>query len=228
MALSQVLSLTTFSSSSGGLNYYFDVAVDALGQISIRNVRTPLGLIRDPVTGVPQSVINDMRTAESVVQQTSTETQVETGTLSFNGVTSVAGAIPAGVVNNTNYRVVYTTPDGTYLYTDSKTTISFEAVAPYTYGTVLTPILVPYVILVATQQASTTSGLLTFTAADAGTKTVTFTQAMTTAAYHVVLTPSNFFSAKVTNQTKTGFSVVINYSMAAAESETVGYDVFVG
>ena len=227
MTLSQVQAVTTFMSSSGGLAYYFDISVDSLGRLEVRNVRTPLGLIRDPVTGVPQSVLDDMMIAKEYVQQTATETQVASGTLSFAGVTSVTGAITAGVLNNTSYRVAYTTPDGVMLRTESKTLTSFVATAPFTYGTITTPILVPYVVFVAAQQASTTSGLLTFTPADLGVKTVTFAQAMTTTDYRVILTPSDFFSAKITNQTKTGFSVVINYSLASAESVTVGYDVFV-
>jgi hypothetical protein len=228
MTLTVVQTLTTFQSASGGQSYFFDISVDSLGKVEVRNVRTELGLIMDPVTGVPQSVLDDMLDAKVIVQQTGTETQVDSGTLVFNGVTEVSAAIAGGLLNNTNYRVAYTTPDGTVLRTTNQTTTGFTAEAPAVYGTVPDPIDVPYVVLVAAQQASTTSGVLTFVSADASVKTVTFTQAMAADDYRVILTPSDFFVARVANQSKTGFDVVINHTLSAAGSVTVGYDVFVG
>ena len=228
MALTRTLSLFTYLSSYGGQDYYFDVAIDANNQVEIRNIRGPLGLIQDPVTGVPESVTDDILEARDVAQQQVAETQVTSGNVSFAGVTSMAVVIAGGLLNNTSYRVVYTTPDGIILRTSGKTTTGFTAEAPITYGTVGTPIVVPYVILVAAQQASTTSGVLTFAAADASSKAVTFAASMATADYRVVLTPDDFFTARVTNKTKTGFTVEINVTLAAAQTETVGYDVFVG
>ena len=228
MALTRTLVLFTYKSSYGGVDYYFDISIDENDLVEVRNIRGPLGLIQDVVTGVPESVTDDILEARDTAVQQIAETQVTSGNVSFAGVTSMAVVIAGGLLNNTNYRVVYTTPDGIILRTESKTTTGFTAVAPSTYGTVGTPIVVPYVVLVAAQLASTTSGVLTFAAADAGSKTVTFAAAMATADYRVVLTPDDFFTAKVINKTKAGFTVQINFTVAAAQTETVGYDVFVG
>ena len=228
MVLSRVQTLYTFRSASGGVDYYFDMTVDALGQVEAKNFRSPLGLIRDPVTGLPRPVLDDMLDAREIVRQLGTETNVASGTLVFNGVTSVNGSILPGTLNNTSYRVAYSTPDGTVLRTANQTTTGFTAVAPTTYGTIAAPISVPYVVLVATLQASTTSGLLTFIPANNSVQSVTFSQAFTTDDYRVILTPSDFFVARVINKTRSGFSVEISYTLGAAESVTVGYDVFVG
>lgn len=228
MTLSTVLSVTTFKSSSGGQRFWFDLAVTPEGIVELRNLRTDFGLIRDPVTGVPQSVLDDIQDAKEIVRQKGAETQVASGVLTFNGVTSVPASILAGVLNNTAYRVAYTTPDGTVLRTTGKTTTGFTAEAPAVYGSVLEPIDVDYVVLVAADQASTTGGTLTFVQADNGVKSVLFAQALTTSNYRVVLTPSDFFTARVRNQKKTGFDVVLGFSLGAVDMVDVGYDVFVG
>ena len=228
MALTRKQSSFTYSSASGGQEYLFDVVVDEQGLISVKNIRSPLGLIADAVTGVPESVVEDMMTSKDLVTQLVSETQVDSGSLVFAGDTYKDATIAAGVLNNTNYRVVYTTPDGTVLTTSLETTTSFRATAPSAYGTVAVPLTVTYVVLVATQQASTTSGTETFAVADAGTRTVTFGTAFDSAGYRVVLTPGGFFQAYVINKTVAGFTIVLGYTLAAATTATVGYVVFVG
>ncbi len=135
--------------------------------------------------------------------------------------------IGAGVLNNGNYRVLYTTPDGVYLRTTNKTATGFTAEAAVAYGTEDDPKDVAYSVLVSTAQDSTYAGLLTFTNTDAGIKAVVFSTAMPSANYRVLLSPSDFFAAKVVSKTKTGFSVVIGYSVPAGPGVTVGFDVFV-
>lgn len=233
MALTRTQSVVTYSSSSGGVTYYFDVLVDSANLVSVRNIRGPLGLIQDATTGVPQTVWDDINEAREAVLQVLSETQVDSGNLVFNGVTSVAAVIAGGVVNNTNYRVVYTTPDGTVLRTQagSKTTTAFTAEAPTTYGTGAAPVTVTYVVLVATQQASTQSGVETFAFADTSIRAVTFTTALSSAAYRVVFEPSDFFPVRILpgSQTRQGFTIEIGRTLQDnGETVTVGYDVFIG
>ena len=228
MALSRTQSVITYASASGGQSYYFDVVVDAQGLVSVRNIRGPKGLITDSITSVPTSVMDDITEAKYTTTQLLHETQVVSGNIVFAGVASMAVVIAPGVLNNANYRVVYTTPDGTILRTTGKTATGFTAEAPAIYGTVLVPITVTYVILVATQQVSTTSGTVTLTDADGGSKAVVFTAALSTAAYRVVFSPNGFFTATATSKAKTGFTIILGQVLGAGQSVTVGYDVFVG
>lgn len=226
MALASQQTVVTYSSTSGGVVYLFDIVVDAHGNLSVRNIRSPKGLIQDPYTPIPELVLDDIETAKSVTIQRLSETQVESGTLTFTGQTQQTATIPAGVLNNTSYRVIYTTPDGTILQTTSKTTTGFTAVAPTTYGSVSDPKTVSYVVLVATQQASATGATLSFAAGESS-KAVTFVTAFSTDQYRVMLSPNGFFVPRVTNQTKTGFIVQLPFTVPTAETVTVGYDVFV-
>lgn len=227
MAMTRRQTCVTFASSSGGQEYLFDVVVDALGNVSVRNIRGPLGLIQDPVTQLPDSVVQDMNEARGLVSQQGAESDVVSGTLTFTGQTYQDVAIAPGLLNNTNYRVYFTTSDGMMFRAENLTTTGFRATAETTYGTVAVPKTVDWVVVVSTQQASVTGGTLTFAAADVGLKTVTFGVAFETTNYRVLLSPGGFFVAKVVNKTKTGFTVQLGYTLQAAETVTVGYDVFV-
>jgi hypothetical protein len=226
MALMRQQSVFTFKSSSGGVDYYFDIVVDAQGLLSFRNIRSPQGVV-DPGTNIPNSVIDDITTAKQLVQQLVGETQAASGTVTFTGETSQAVTIPAGTLNNTNYRVVCTTTDGTALTIENKTTVGFNIVAATAYGTVADPKTVGWVVLTKTQEASVTGGVLAFTPADAGQKSVVFSPAFTSNAYRVILSEVGFFKAFVVSQTKAGFTVGIGYTLEPGETVLVGYDVFV-
>lgn len=226
MTLSRQQSVFTYNSSNGGVTYYFDIVVDAQGLISVRNIRSPQGAI-DGSTNIPEIVVNDISAAKLLVQQLVSETSVDSGTITFTGQTEQSVVVPPGTLNNTDYRVAYTTTDGTVLTTESKATGSFTAVVGYAYGTVAVPKTVSYVILVKTQQASVTSGTLDFIPSDSGLKSVVFSPAFKTAGYQVVLTEEGFFKAAVVNQTKAGFTVELGYTVPTGETVSVGYDVFV-
>lgn len=225
MAPARKQSVFTYSTSSGGQEYLYDIVIDQQGLISAKNIRTESGMECTPE--VPDAVLADIRTAIGLVEQLVTETTVTSGTLTFTGQTYQDVSIAAGVLNNTNYRVAYTTPDGTAITTTNKATTGFRADVGVAYGSPASPKTVDYVVLVATQQASTTSGTVTFTDADAGQKDVTFASAFSTDAYHVVLTPDGFFTARVINQATTGFTIELGYTLGAGETADVGYDVFV-
>ena len=227
MSLARQQSVFTYASSSGGATYYFDIVVDAQGLVSVKDIRSPRGAV-DSTTAIPSLVLDDIERAKTIVVQLVEETEVDTGSVVFTGQTSRPVVIAGGVLNNTEYRVVYVTPDGTILTTENKTILGFDVVAPAAYGTVAVPITVGYVVLVATQQSSTTGGTLTITDADGSTKAVTFATAFETDDYRVILSEGGFFKARVTNQTKTGFTVQLPFTVPTGQSVTVGYDVFVG
>jgi hypothetical protein len=227
MALARAVFASTYSSSSGGVTYYFDMVVDQNGTMAVRNIRGPRGLINDPLTEIPQSVLDDINSARAVVTQTQTETQVLSGNLTFTGQTYQDVVIAGGVLNNTDYRVVFSTTDGVAVFAENKTTTGFRASTASAYGSIGTPAIVGYVVLVATQQASTTSGFVTITDADNNQMSVVFTTAMATADYRIVISTDGLYPTYITSKTRTGFTINMGYAMAAAEVRVIGYDVFV-
>lgn len=227
MALARVMFASTYSSSSGGVVYYFDVVVDQNGLVSVRNIRGPRGLINDPMTGIPQSVLDDITAARAVVTQTQTSTEVLSGNLTFTGQTYQDAVIAGGILNNTNYRVTFSTTDGVVVIAENKTTTGFRASTATAYGSIAEPKVVGYVVLVATQQASTTSGFVTITDADSNQMAVVFTTAMATADYRIVISTDGLYSTYITSKTRTGFTINMGYAMAAGETRVIGYDVFV-
>lgn len=226
MTLSRQQSVFTFSSSSGGEFYYFDIVVDAQSFVSARNIRSQFGPV-DSYTDVPEFVLNDISDAKSIVVQLVAESQVATGTITFTGQTEQDVTLSAGLLNNTNYRVAYATVDDSVFTTTDKTITGFTANTPYAYGSVTTPLTVNYVVLASTQQSSSTSGVLTFVQSDNSLKSVSFAVPFKTNNYRVILSCNGFFTAQPVDLTKTGFDVSLGYSLGASETVTVGYDVFV-
>lgn len=226
MALSRQQVVFTYTSIAGGETYRFDIVVAAQGQVSVRNIQGPLGAISG-LASVPQSVMDDIREAMNVVVVQLQESEAVGGTVTFTGQTSRPVVIAGGVLNNTNYRVAYDTPDGTVLTTESPTTTGFNVVAASAYGTPEVPKVVGYSVITATVQASTFSGTLTFTDSDGGQQSVVFPVAQATAAYRVVLTVGGFFGAYTVTKLKTGFTVQLGCTLGVGETAEVGYDVFV-
>lgn len=227
MALSRVQTVLTYKSSRGGQEYVWDIVINEQSASSVRNIRGPRGLITDSMTGVPEEVLQDMYDSVDLAQLLTTESSVTSGTETFNGQASRTVAVAPGLLNNTDYRVQVTTPDGTPMRVENKTITSFLLVAPSTYGAVGDEKDVDWAILVSTSAASALGGTLTFAQADNSSKTVTFTSALPTATYRVLLEPSGFFPVRVTSKTKTGFTVALGIELQPAETVDVGYDVVV-
>lgn len=226
MALARVQSTSTFSSSAGGVTYYFDVVVAQTGSVAVRNIRGPRGFIADPNTEIPQSVLDDMSTAKATMVQTQTPTIVTSGEITFTGETHQDVVIADGILNNINYRVIFSTDDGVVVFSEDLATTSFRASVAAVYGSVLVPKTVGYAVLVATQQASTTSGSVVITDSDNSKMAVLFDTAMATANYRVVLALDGAYSAYANTRTRTGFVIHIGYTLQSAEVRTIGYDVF--
>ena len=228
MTLSRTQSVFTFQSVQGSQTWFFDVVVGIQSNITAENIRVSSSFGIQSGCTVPQAILDDIQEAIALVQDLVTETQVASGTVTFTGQTVQTGAIAGGTLNNTEYRVVYTPPDDILIRTENQTLTSFDAVTSTAYGTIPDPKDVDFIVLVSTFQASSVGGTLTFVQADAGQKAVAFVSALESDQYRVMLTPSDFFSARVINKTRTGFIVEIGVSLGAADTVDVGYDVFVG
>jgi hypothetical protein len=226
MTATRVQSEYTFKATWGGGDYYWEVVIDAQGLASVRNVRAPTGLIRDTVTNVPEPVVDDIHESVNQVQAALAESAAYTGLLTFTGQTSQLVALPGGLLNNTEYRVVYSPPDTVEFRTLSKTTTTFVADAGVAYGSPTEPKDVGYVVLVATAQASTFGGSVVFDDTSS-TISVTFGTVFETSAYRVLLSFEDFVTARVTNQTTLGFDIELGISLLAGETVEVGFDVFV-
>jgi hypothetical protein len=133
---SLILSEFTYESGSGAAAYRFTVIVDAQGQVSVRNIQNPFGLIMDPWSQVPKSVSDDICTATAQVENILATTSAVNGTLTFAGGTqqSVTFSTP---FSDTSYRVQLTSDTFVPLRVINKTTTGFtvDAGAAFT-GTV--------------------------------------------------------------------------------------------
>ena len=225
MERKRLQTVMTYSSSSGGDTYLYDVVQDGEGGFSVRNIRGPRGLITDSLTSVPSSVASDITSAIEDSTLLLNETSVVSGDQDFTGQTSITVAIAPGLLNTADYRVALTSSDGALLRVENKTTTSFDIVASSAYGDPADPATVSWVVLVSTVASSVYGGTLTYAAGETK-KAVAFATALASSSYRVILSNSDFFYSRVVNQTVTGFEVEISFD-ASPGSVTVGYDVFV-
>lgn len=216
----------TYNSTSGGVTYSFDIAVDAQGLYSVKNVESPRGPL-DPTQGIPERVLRDIEEAKNIVKQQLAEASADSGYVTFTGELYQDVTIPAGVLNNTNYRVVYSSDVSLAFYASNLSTTGFRINSPVNYGSVDNPKTVSYTVLVSTQQSSACGGYITFVVADAGVKAVAFPTAFTTADYRVVLSPMGLFPVEATGRSRTGFNLNLGFTLATGDSVVCGYDVFV-
>lgn len=124
MALVNLLTEQTYQSVIGGQKYTFVVALDQAGNSSIREIRTPNGIISDNYTSIPGAVLDDINTAvaqlETLVAQTSAVngilTYADENSRSFTFVTPFA---------STSYAVIPTLPEFLTWRVTNKTTTGF-------------------------------------------------------------------------------------------------------
>lgn len=132
MALNRVQSTFTYRSGGGGVYYYFEVAQDSEGNLSIRNVRNDRGLIVDSTTGVPQSVLEDMQTALAEVEDLMAQTSAINDVVSLINETSFSVTFTQPF-QNASYRVYVSTSDFIAWKVANKTTTGFDIVLGSTY-----------------------------------------------------------------------------------------------
>jgi len=229
MSYSRVQTVFTYKSYQGpAAEYLYDILIDANDLVAVRNIRGPRGLITDSLTDIPEPVVRDIQDSIGAAQLLVREDAAHDGSLTFNGVTDVTESIPDGLLNTEEYRVYYSTPDGVVIRTTSKSVTSFTASTPLTYGTEEAPVVVDYVIYVSPLSTSVYGGQLTFTADDAGSKTVTFPLAMPSTRYRVLVSAdTSTLPVFVSTKTRQHFVLTLGVSLQEEETLTVNYDVLV-
>jgi hypothetical protein len=225
VSYSKVETVYTYKTSLGTNNYHYDIVVDSNGKLSFRNVRGPKGLIADSRTALPQEVIKDMQDAMSIVASYQSSISLYTGQIIFEGDMYKDVPLPDGTVASSNYHVAFSTPDGVSLNSEDLTVTGFTAVAPFEYGSEEEPIEVDFSILAPVLPTTEYSSSVTFTSVTGSTQNITFTNALNTSKYHVILNPRDFFSAYVSNKSKTGFTLNLSYSVPVGENAVIDYDI---
>lgn len=131
MAATRIASEFTYRSGVPASAYRFTVLVDETGEISVRDIQSPRGLIIDSVTSLPQSVITDINTAIAQVENILAQTSAVNGTLVFTNATSASYSFATAMVD-TSYRVVLS-PSAFVPLRVSKTTTGFTVTAGATF-----------------------------------------------------------------------------------------------
>lgn len=136
MAATLILAEFTYQSGVSPDIYYFTVVYDQFGNVSVRNIQSPYGLIIDTMTALPQSVTDDICTATAQVESLMAATSAINGTLVFTDEASKTVTF-ATALSSTSYRVQVTTDQFVVLRVTGKTVTGFtvEASADFT-GTV--------------------------------------------------------------------------------------------
>lgn len=132
MALSRRQTVFSFESSDGFNTYMFEVVQDASGNLSVRNIRTPRGILRDSLTNLPEFVVDDMCEAQNQVEDLVGQTSTINGTATLTAQTSVAVTF-TNALASAAYRVSLDVSDNVSVWTSNKTTTGFTINVSSTY-----------------------------------------------------------------------------------------------
>ncbi len=136
MAGTRVAFEATYTSGTGSSQYRFTIYVNVADVLSVRDIRTPNGLLIDSMTTLPQSVVNDIQTAMGQVEGLLSLTSAVNGRLTFTaeGSKTVTFSTP---MPDTNYRVYFTPSDFVAVRAVDLTTAGFTVQVSTTFtGTV--------------------------------------------------------------------------------------------
>jgi hypothetical protein len=122
----------TYTSGGGGSLWTFEVVQDQNSNLSVRNIRSPLGLIVDSLTGIPQSVSDDIQTALGQLEDLVAQSSAVNGNLAFTAETTKS-VVFATSFSNTGYRVHVTVEDFISWKITNKTVDGFDIVLGSTY-----------------------------------------------------------------------------------------------
>jgi hypothetical protein len=136
VAYTRVESDFTYRSGVSPNYYYFTVSLDQAGNVSVKDIESPQGRIVDSQTSIPQSVMDDIASAITQVENFVAQTSAINGQLTFAGETTKTVTF-ATAMANTTYRVVYSTTDFISVRTTSKTTAGFTVSVGVTYSGVV-------------------------------------------------------------------------------------------
>ena len=110
--------------------------MDSSGNLSIRNIQNPAGLIVDSMSALPQEVITDISDAMAVVRDLLEINSRINGEIAFSAETSVSVSLPEALAN-TDYQILLDSSDFVLFRVVTKTTTSFVVQSSTTYtGTI--------------------------------------------------------------------------------------------
>jgi len=124
MAGTRIAFEATYTSGTGRQQYRYTIVADLSGVTSVRDIRTPFGLIMDTMTRLPQSVVDDIQGSMAQVEALLLLTSAVNGTATFVSATSVAITFSTPMPN-TNYRVHLSPSDFIPVRVTSKLTTGF-------------------------------------------------------------------------------------------------------
>lgn len=110
MALTRTQSEYYFTSGGGSQVYTFVISVTASGHVFVRDIRTPVGYLVNSMSSLPGSVVDDITTAISQVENLIMNTSAINGQATFTNQTQVIVSFPTPVAN-ANYRVLFSVGD---------------------------------------------------------------------------------------------------------------------
>jgi len=124
------------SVTSSNDTYYFTISADTSGNLSVRNIQNPAGLVVDSMSSLPQEVISDISDAMIVVRDLLSINSRINGEIEFAAETSVTVDLPEAMAN-TEYQILLDSTDFVMFRVVSKTTTSFVVKSSTTYtGTI--------------------------------------------------------------------------------------------
>jgi hypothetical protein len=132
MAGTRIAFEATYASGTGRNQYRYTVVYDLSGVTSVRDIRTPFGLILDSMTRLPQSVVADINASIAQVEGLLSATSAINGTANFVNATSVSVTFVSPLAN-TNYRVHLSPSDFVPVRVISKTVTGFTIEAGVTF-----------------------------------------------------------------------------------------------
>lgn len=109
MALQLAQSEFAYNSISNGYTYSFTIVYISSDSVSVRNITTPYGLIQDPYSSLPQSVIADIRIATLQVLQIMATSAIN-GIATFTDQSSLTITFDSPL-DDTSYRVTFSMED---------------------------------------------------------------------------------------------------------------------
>lgn len=115
----------TYRSPSTGSTYYtFIISSDVEGNVSVRDIQGPYGLIVDSLTELPSSVVTDITTAINAVEAILAGISSTSGSVTFTAETSKAVVFSTALADAT-YRVYTNTSAFVPVKITSKATTGF-------------------------------------------------------------------------------------------------------
>lgn len=137
MAATRTQSEWTYRSGANSSDYYyFTITEDQEGNLSVRNVTTPTGLMISTTTSLPQTVMDDIASALTTVEDLLAATSALNGTVTFTASTSEDVTFTTAL-NSSDYGVFLDSGDFVPFKITSKSTTGFTIEAGVTWtGTV--------------------------------------------------------------------------------------------